>query len=96
VPSRFTFLQFVGGYSDGLQAGWPGFDSLKGQGLSLLQSVHTGSGAHPVSYTMGTGGGAISPGKKRPGREADHSPQSSAEIKKCWSYASILPYVFMA
>ena len=30
-------------------------------------------------------------GVKRPGREADHSPPSSAEVKNEWSYASILP-----
>jgi hypothetical protein len=35
--------------------------------------VQTGSGAHPASCKMGTGG--PSPGvKARPGREADHSP----------------------
>jgi hypothetical protein len=32
---------------------------------------------------------------KRPGREADHSPQSSSEVKNVWSYASIPPYGFM-
>jgi hypothetical protein len=35
--------------------------------------VQIGSGAHPASYTMGTGGPF--PGSKaRPGRDADHSP----------------------
>jgi hypothetical protein len=43
--------------------------------------VQTGSGAHPDSYPMGTGG-AVSPGVKRPGREADHSHPTSAEAKK--------------
>jgi hypothetical protein len=43
--------------------------------------VQTGSGAHPVSCTMGTGG-SLSGGKARPGRDADHSPPSSAEVKK--------------
>jgi hypothetical protein len=28
---------------------------------------------------------ALSPGVKRPGREADHSPPTSAEVKKCES-----------
>jgi hypothetical protein len=28
------------------------------------------------------------PGVKRPGREADHSPQVSAEVKKMWIYTS--------
>jgi hypothetical protein len=40
--------------------------------------VHTGSGAHPASCTMGTGG-PFPGGKARPGRDADHSP-SSAEV----------------
>jgi hypothetical protein len=30
--------------------------------------------------------GALSPGVKRPGREAIHSPLSSAEVKNAWSY----------
>jgi hypothetical protein len=38
---------------------------------------------------MGTRGSF--PGVKRPGREADHSPQSSAEVKNAWSYTSTLP-----
>jgi hypothetical protein len=37
--------------------------------------VQTGSGAHPVPCTMGTGG------KARQGRDADHSPPSSAEVE---------------
>jgi hypothetical protein len=35
--------------------------------------------------------GALSLGKKRPGREADHSPPSSAEVKNAWSYTSTPP-----
>jgi hypothetical protein len=35
-------------------------------------------------------------GVKRPGREADHSPQPSAEVKNAWSYISTPEYVFMA
>jgi hypothetical protein len=30
------------------------------------------------------------------GREADHSPPFSAEVKNRWSYASTHPYVFLA
>jgi hypothetical protein len=41
--------------------------------------VHTGSGAHPASSPMGTGG-PFPRGKARPGRDADHSPPSSAEV----------------
>jgi len=35
--------------------------------------------------------GALSPAVKRPGREADHSPPSSAEVKDAWSYIPIPP-----
>jgi hypothetical protein len=39
--------------------------------------------------------GDLSPGVKRPGNEADHSPPSSAEVKNAWIYTSNAPYVFM-
>jgi hypothetical protein len=42
--------------------------------------VHTGSGAHRAPYPMGTGG-LLPGGKARLGRDADHSPPSSAEVK---------------
>jgi hypothetical protein len=32
--------------------------------------------------------GALSPGVKWPGREVDHSPPTSAEVKKLWIYTS--------
>jgi hypothetical protein len=41
--------------------------------------VQTGSGTHPVSCTLGTGG-PFPGGKARPGRDADHSPPSSAGV----------------
>jgi hypothetical protein len=45
--------------------------------------IQTGSGAHPASYSVGTG--CSSAGVKRLGREADNSPSSSAEVKNAWS-----------
>jgi hypothetical protein len=51
--------------------------------------IRHGSGAHPASYPMGTRG--CFPGVKRVRREADHSLQSSAEVKNAWSYASTPP-----
>jgi hypothetical protein len=42
----------------------------------------TGSGAHLASFPMGTG--ALSHGVRRQGREADHQPTTSAEVKKTW------------
>jgi hypothetical protein len=56
--------------------------------------IQTGSGVHPNSYKMGTGDSF--PRVKRQGREADHSPPTSAEVKKMWIYAFTPPYVFMA
>jgi hypothetical protein len=61
---------------------------------SFLHVVQTGSGVHPTSYTMGTVDSF--PGVKQPGREADHSPPTSAEVKKMWIYTSTPPYAFMA
>jgi hypothetical protein len=48
--------------------------------FSCSLCVQTGSGAHPASCPMGTG--VLSPGvKARSGRDADHSPPSSAEVE---------------
>jgi hypothetical protein len=43
--------------------------------------IQISSGAHPASYTMDTGG-SFPGSKERPGCDADHSPPSSAEVKK--------------
>jgi len=54
-----------------LRAGRPGFNSRQvNEGiLSLRHRIQTGSGAHVACCPMGTG--ALSPGVKRPEREAD-------------------------
>jgi hypothetical protein len=41
--------------------------------FSSILCVQAGSGAHPASCTMGTGG-PFPGGKARPGRDAYHSP----------------------
>jgi len=46
----------------------------------------------PIQLVPGT----LPLGAKCPGREADHSPASSAEIKNVWSYTSTPQYAFMA
>jgi hypothetical protein len=56
---------------------WSGDQISKGARFS--PPVQTGPGAHPASYTMGTGS---FPGVKRPGRGVDHPPPSSAEVKE--------------
>jgi hypothetical protein len=54
--------------------------SPTGSDFSSSPCVQNGSGAHPASYPMGTGG-SFPVGKARPGRDADHSPPSSAEVE---------------
>jgi hypothetical protein len=48
--------------------------------FSSILCVQTGSGVHPASCTIGTGG-PFPGGTARPGREAEHSPPSSAEVE---------------
>jgi hypothetical protein len=67
-----------------------GVQFLAGAGnFSLRHRVQTGSGADSASYPVGTKGSF--PGVKRPGRAADHSHPSSAEVKNAWSYNSTPP-----
>jgi hypothetical protein len=40
--------------------------------------------------------GSLSSGVKHPGREADNSPPTSADVKKMWLYKFTPPYDFMA
>jgi hypothetical protein len=62
--------------------------------FSLHHRVQTGSVAQPASIQWVPG--AISMGIKRSMREADHSPQFSAEVKNAWSYTSTPQYAFTA
>jgi hypothetical protein len=65
-----------------------------GSKIFSSQRRQTGSGAHPASYKIGTGD--LSSAVKRPGREVDNSPPTSADVKKMWIYTSTPLYVFMA
>jgi hypothetical protein len=77
----------------GIATGY-GFDSRGvrvrfpvGSKSSLLHDVQSDSKVHPVSSP---------PGVKRPRCEVDHSPPTSAEVKKIWIYTSTQAYAFMA
>jgi hypothetical protein len=66
---------------------WPGYlrntgvrSPTEAEDFSSSLYVQTGSRAHPAACTVGTGG-PFPGGKARPGRDADHSPTSSAEVK---------------
>jgi hypothetical protein len=48
-------------------------------GARFSASVQAGPGAHPASYTTGTGS---FPEVKQPGRGVDHPPSYSAEVKE--------------
>ena len=80
---RGSSVSIVTGY--GLDG--PGIESRLGARFSA--PVQTGPGAHPASYTMGTGG------KERPQRDADPSPPSSAvghERVELYLYSPYGPY----
>jgi hypothetical protein len=82
-----TLPGFGGGIAQSvlrLDTGW----TVRGSnpsGARFFAHVQIGPGAHPTSYTVGTGSFQ---GVKRPGRGADHPPPSSAEVKKDYSYTS--------
>jgi hypothetical protein len=85
------------GYCDWLWAGrtWGRSSSpvtVKNFLFSPLSRPALGSTQPPIQRVLED----LSLGVKRPGREANHSPPASAEVKKMWLYTSTPPYAFMA
>ena len=68
---------WLGRDSDSLRDGRSG-DRIP-VGARFSAPVQTGPGAHPASYTMGTGS---FPRVKRPGRGVDHLPHLAPMLKK--------------
>jgi hypothetical protein len=62
--------------------------ATEAKGFSSSLCVQSSSEAHPASYPMGTGGPFLE-GKVRLGRDSDHSPLPSAEVKN--EYELYLP-----
>jgi hypothetical protein len=60
--------------------------------FTTLSRTALGPTQPPIQWVPG----ALSLGVKRPGREADHSPPFSAEVKNEWSYTSTPQYVLTA
>ena len=68
---------YRGWYGDSLRTGQTGDRNPEGERFSA--TVQTDIGAHPASYTMGTGSFR---GVKRPGRGVDHPPHLAPRLKK--------------
>jgi hypothetical protein len=74
-------------YSARLRAECSEFESRQELGMLLFipaSSSVLGPTKPPIQWVSG----ALTLGIKRSGREADHSPPSSAEVKNAWSYTS--------
>jgi hypothetical protein len=84
-------------YSDWLRAGWPRRRSSSlGRGEIFLSSTSCRRVLGLTRPLIQWAPGALSPGVKRPGREADHSPPTSDEVTNTWIYMSTPPYASMA
>jgi hypothetical protein len=62
-----------------------GFKSRQGLGIFLLTTASS-SALEPTQAPIQWVSKALPLGVKRPCREADHSPPSSAEVKNEWNY----------
>jgi hypothetical protein len=84
-------------YSDWLWAARPrGRSSSPDRVKNFLFSTSSRPALWFTQLTIQWVSGALYSGVKRPGREADHSPPTSAEVKKTWVYTSTPSYAFMA
>jgi hypothetical protein len=81
-PSRAVIAQSVESCATGWTIGVLGFDSRRGLG-NFLFTTASRTALGPTQPPSQWVPGALSLGVKRPGREADHSPPSSAEVKDC-------------
>jgi hypothetical protein len=77
---RQKYITFIAGVGRGKSVWWRATDWTARVRFPAVHVVQTDSRAHPTSYPMGTVGSFS--GCKRQGREADHSPPSSAKARK--------------
>jgi hypothetical protein len=82
--------QSVYGWAIGWTIGVLGFDSRRGLRIFLFATVSR-TALGPTQPHIQWVQGDLSLGVKRQGREADHSPPSSAEVKNAWSYTCTPP-----
>jgi hypothetical protein len=87
----------IGGtyFFQGWTIGVLGLDGWWGLGIFLIITASRtalGPTQPPIQWVPG----AVSLGVKLLGRQADHSPPSSAAVKNEWSYTPLPQYAFMA
>jgi hypothetical protein len=80
VSERAVIAQLLRRWATGWTIGVLGFDSWRGLGIFLTTASRTALGPTqpPIQWVPG----ALSLGVRRPWLEADHSPQSNAEVKE--------------
>ena len=91
--TKSTFLLYM--IWPNCRADGKGFYSLQGQkSCPFYTKVQTGCVSHPAFCSFGKG--FLSPGVKRPGRQADNASQTTVEVTNERSYFLLPLYVFMA
>jgi hypothetical protein len=81
LHGRAVITQSVQRWAMGWTIGVLGFDSRRGLGIFLFPNASR-TALRPAQSPIQWVPGALSLGVKRPGREADHSPPFSAEVKE--------------
>jgi hypothetical protein len=77
-------------WATGWTIGVLGFDSRRRLGIFLFTTAFR-TALEPTQPPIQWVPWALSLCVKRPGRKADHSPPSSAEVKNAWSYTYTPP-----
>jgi hypothetical protein len=89
IKSRDSAVCIANGYGlddQGVESRWENNFHFSMSSKSALRPTQL-----PIQWVRG----ALSPGVKWPGRKSDHSPPTSAEVKKTRVYTSTTPYVFI-
>ena len=73
--------------------GWTVWSSNSGRDKKLFLLHNVQNGPRPTRPPL-SGNQRSFPGIQRPGREVNHSPSPSAEVKNEWSYTSTTPICF--